>query len=631
MRACLVLVATLAVASTWAKPALAAIGVNCPGQSLQAKINSAPPGSTLLVHGTCVGNFVLAKNLTMKGNPTATLDGNQAGHTVLISGTHTVHLANLTITRGLAPTGGGIQASFGKLFLDHVTVEDDYAVGTSAEGGGIFFANGTLSVSKSTIRNDVAAASSSDTANASGGGILIEKGTLTITGSTIRSDTAVATSDAGDAHATGGGIDVTAGATVHIASSHVDANHVRATAAASAQAEFAGMFVGALTLSHSTVNGNTATALSTGPGGGSLAAGGGISGGSLASPSVLSFSHVNGNRAQAQTEHGFASAGDGGMELLGDITLTGSSVNGNRVTATGTTTASADAGGVRGTGASVTLTSSTVANNVVVAHAGSGTGQAQVGGVTSGATLTIVRSTVKTNKVSASSAAADATATGGGLVAPPQSFTMRASTVNGNTADATASGSHTASADAGGLYLFSNAHDHIVNSTIAGNAVNAHAANAFAAGGGIESLADTLAVTDTTIARNQAGERGGGLLVVGTVQATLLATILAGNSAPVGAGPDCRGTVHSAGHNLVGKTSGCNYLPGPGDKLNKNPMLGVLQNNGGPTKTMALLAGSPAIDAILKTACPFNVDQRGVTRPQPVNGRCDIGAYERKP
>ncbi len=55
----------------------AAPGVNCATQSLQARIDAAPAGSTLLVHGTCVGNFVVSKNLTIKGSPAATLDGNR--------------------------------------------------------------------------------------------------------------------------------------------------------------------------------------------------------------------------------------------------------------------------------------------------------------------------------------------------------------------------------------------------------------------------------------------------------------------------------------------------------------------------------------------------------------------------
>lgn len=58
--------------------------------------------------------------------------------------------------------------------------------------------------------------------------------------------------------------------------------------------------------------------------------------------------------------------------------------------------------------------------------------------------------------------------------------------------------------------------------------------------------------------------------------------------------------------------------------------LGPLQDNGGPTKTHALLPGSPAIGAGNTDVCKFtpvnNRDQRNVTRLS--DGKCDIGAYE---
>ncbi len=70
--------------------------------------------------------------------------------------------------------------------------------------------------------------------------------------------------------------------------------------------------------------------------------------------------------------------------------------------------------------------------------------------------------------------------------------------------------------------------------------------------------------------------------------------------------------------------------------LDADPLLAPLQDNGGPTPTMALLAGSPAIDAGNNTACAAapvsNLDQRGMTRPVDGNfdatATCDIGAYE---
>ena len=64
-----------------------------------------------------------------------------------------------------------------------------------------------------------------------------------------------------------------------------------------------------------------------------------------------------------------------------------------------------------------------------------------------------------------------------------------------------------------------------------------------------------------------------------------------------------------------------------GDLIGVNPLLGPLQFNGGPTETQALLEGSPAIEAGENAGCPAT-DQRGVARPQPPGGRCDIGAFE---
>ena len=94
-------------------------------------------------------------------------------------------------------------------------------------------------------------------------------------------------------------------------------------------------------------------------------------------------------------------------------------------------------------------------------------------------------------------------------------------------------------------------------------------------------------------------------------------------------GGNCSGLITSDGHNLE-DTNTCGFT-GPGDLINTNPLLGPLQNNGGPTLTHALLPGSPAIDAGDNSVCP-TTDQRGVTRPQDGNGDgiavCDIGAFE---
>lgn len=121
------------------------------------------------------------------------------------------------------------------------------------------------------------------------------------------------------------------------------------------------------------------------------------------------------------------------------------------------------------------------------------------------------------------------------------------------------------------------------------------------------------------------GSGGGGIYVSGGTL-NLNNTIVAGNTTSLGPNPsDISGTVVSQGHNLVGNTGGVSGLVGS-DLQNVNPLLaGSLADNGGPTKTLALLAGSPAIDAANDSSCVAS-DQRGVARPQ--GPHCDIGAYE---
>src|SRR5690349_2509234 len=62
--------------------------------SLQTKIHGPPAGSTLVVSGTCHGPIAIHKNLTLKGHPGATLDGDQLWSTITVSGATLVHLAS---------------------------------------------------------------------------------------------------------------------------------------------------------------------------------------------------------------------------------------------------------------------------------------------------------------------------------------------------------------------------------------------------------------------------------------------------------------------------------------------------------------------------------------------------------
>lgn len=86
------------------------------------------------------------------------------------------------------------------------------------------------------------------------------------------------------------------------------------------------------------------------------------------------------------------------------------------------------------------------------------------------------------------------------------------------------------------------------------------------------------------------------------------------------------GTILSQGHNLS-NDDGNGFLTGPGDIISTDPLLGPLQDNGGPTQTLALLPGSPAVDAGDNTDVP-DFDQRGPDFLRIVGGTIDIGAFE---
>lgn len=161
--------------------------------------------------------------------------------------------------------------------------------------------------------------------------------------------------------------------------------------------------------------------------------------------------------------------------------------------------------------------------------------------------------------------------------------------------------------------------------------------------GGIENIGGTLKVVNSTVAGNQASIRSGGLY--NYARATLVNDTFSGNGGPESGnlttassgqtttvntifaassdGPNCSGATASLGHNIDDGAS-CG-LTGPGDRSGVDPMLDVLRDNGGPTQTQRLLAGSPAIDTADTGACPSS-DQRGVRRP--AGAGCDIGSVE---
>ena len=140
-------------------------------------------------------------------------------------------------------------------------------------------------------------------------------------------------------------------------------------------------------------------------------------------------------------------------------------------------------------------------------------------------------------------------------------------------------------------------------------------------GGGLyNNSGGTVTVSNSTFSDNHGSlSFGGGGIYNATGTVILKNTIVANSSE----GGNCDGTITDGGGNLSYPDTTC-----PG--INSDPMLGILQNYGGPTYTMALLPGSAAIDVGIDATCAAspinNRDQRGIARPQ--GAHCDIGAVE---
>ncbi|MGO9471160.1 MAG: choice-of-anchor Q domain-containing protein, partial [Isosphaeraceae bacterium] len=273
------------------------------------------------------------------------------------------------------------------------------------------------------------------------------------------------------------------------------------------------------------------------------------------------------------TSNSATGAGGAIYNSAGSLFMTGCSVTGNKA-------ADGDGGGIYVAAGMVTIQGSTIDNNNAGAQFG--------GGISNLGTLTVTNSTIANNS------AAD----GGGI------FNTFSSTLTAT------------------------------NSTICDN-------NSSVDGGGIFNFG-SMTVTNSTIAGNSASQEGGGIVAINPggipVVVTFANTIIAGNSliGPVaGEGPDFFGQVtNDLGYNLIGDASGSTGFTQPSDLLNVNPLLGPLQNNGGPTETVALLANSPAIDAGSNSIPGVTIpttDQRGALRgPAGLNAgaNVDIGAYE---
>ena len=278
----------------------------------------------------------------------------------------------------------------------------------------------------------------------------------------------------------------------------------------------------------------------------------------------------------------------GGTIAISGLTLTGGSI-------------AASGGGILEGSGTLVLSGCILSANSATNGSGGGISAA------SGATLSV------TNCIFSGNAAQFS----GGGVDGEGSLTVQGCTFSGNSA--TSSG--------GGLLVAGTAS--VTSSTLTANSSNE--------GGGIFSQG-ALTLRSCTISGNTLTTAGvgGGLAVASGGRIILTGCLVAGNVAGTGAAdPDVEqgtgGTFASAGSNLIGDGTGGPFVNGSAhDQVGTTaapilPKLGPLQNNGGATPTLALLTGSPAIDANYTGTAPA-ADQRGFHRPQ--GARPDIGAFE---
>ncbi len=172
--------------------------------------------------------------------------------------------------------------------------------------------------------------------------------------------------------------------------------------------------------------------------------------------------------------------------------------------------------------------------------------------------------------------------------------------------------------EGGGIYNSGSGMLTIINSTFSGNAASE-------TGGGVFNIG-TLQLANSTVSDNSAAFLAGGILNFNNLE--IGNTILNRGDSGVSIYSNGTGLVTSLGYN-ISSDDGSGILTGPGDQINTDPLLGPLQDNGGPTFTHALLPGSPAIEAGDPnfTPPPF-YDQRGPGFNRVPNGRIDIGSFE---
>jgi autotransporter-associated beta strand protein len=284
--------------------------------------------------------------------------------------------------------------------------------------------------------------------------------------------------------------------------------------------------------------------------------------------------------------------------------------------------------------ATLLLMDCVISNNVATGGAGGPTnqfgaggngGNASGGGIETSGGLTMNQCTLVSNAATGGLSGTNAgggQGYGAGLYCESGDTVLIACTISGNNANA-GPGLNPGFGAGGGIYTTSPLW--LTNCTVANNAA---IGSGLDEGGGIDDYGG-ITLRSCTVSGNQADYGGG----VHSGSADVGNSILAGNAATALA-PDFEGTIASSDYNLIQNANGASFTGATNHNLlGLNPLLGPLQDNGGPTHTMALLPGSPAIDKGISFS--LATDQRGGVRPfdkSVANASggdgSDIGAFE---
>ncbi len=300
----------------------------------------------------------------------------------------------------------------------------------------------------------------------------------------------------------------------------------------------------------------------------------------------------------------------GGIYSNGNLTITNSQVTNN--------SAGFGGGGIAlGTNANATTTTLSyvqILNNTITGNNPPSPASAGGGGIflwnfpgTYAMTLNIDHSSISNNNGDITGSGA-----GGGIEAGNATVNITSSAIVGNTADG-----------GGGIFAEGGPALNLINDTFSLN----QAVGAFGSGGGLAVYDDVATLTNVTVAGNTANNSGG-IFNAGDTTVINLADTLVSNNVATASAPDCN-AVTSLDYNLFQNPSGCSISGATTHNITgADPLLGPAALNGGPTDTMALAPGSPAIDAGNNNTCA-SIDQQGISRP--VGAFCDIGAYEFTP